>query len=165
MASPLSLNRSKLWLICGLIAASWPLAAASVRGPDHAAHVIHDPRSGLAIFGHDPVAYHTEGVATAGRQRFTAEVGGLAWRFASAANMAAFKASPEPYIPLYGGHDARGVAEGRMVVGDPAIFLLAGGRTVFFRTVENRDAFARDEKLRRSAVENWPRVAAQLAGH
>jgi hypothetical protein len=165
MPSPLRQNWTKLWLICGLIAALWPAAAASVRRPDHAAHMIHDPRSGLAMFGHDPVAYHTEGLAVAGQQRFTAEVAGYVWRFASSANMAAFTAAPEPYIPLFGGHDGRGVAEGRMVAGDPAIFLLAGGRTVFFRTIEDRDAFARDEKLRRSAVDNWPRVAAQFAGH
>jgi hypothetical protein len=159
------LNRTSLRLICGLIAAGLTPAPASVRSPDPAAQMIHDPRSGLAMFGYDPVAFLSDGRALAGRPEFSAYVGGLVWRFTTAANRAAFVASPEPYLPLFGGHDAKAIAEERMIVGDPAIFLILGGRTAFFRTAADRDAFAVDEKLRRKALENWPRVAAQFAGH
>jgi hypothetical protein len=159
-------KRSSLRLICGLIAAAaLPAAAASVRAPDAAQQMIHDPRTGLAMFGYDPVAFHTDGRAVAGRPEFPAYVGGFVWRFTTAANRAAFLGDPESYLPLFGGHDAKGVGEDRMLVGDPAIFLIVGGRSAFFRTTENRDAFAKDPALRKRAEDNWPRVAAQLAGH
>ncbi len=141
------------------------MAQTSVRVADAAAQMIHDPRTGIAMFGYDPVAYHTEGKALAGRPQFAAEALGRGWRFVSAANMAAFLADPTPYLPLFGGHDGRGISENRMVRGDPAIFLLAGGRTVFFRTAEDRDAFASDAALRSQAMKEWPQVAAQFAGH
>ncbi|MGL4243272.1 MAG: YHS domain-containing (seleno)protein [Beijerinckiaceae bacterium] len=157
--------RTGLWLICGAIAAATAPLVASVRSPDPAAQMIHDPRTGLAMFGYDAVAFLSDAKALPGKPELSAYVGGHVWRFTTAANRAAFVAAPESYIPLFGGHDARGVADGRMVAGDPATFLIVGGRTTFFRTADDRDAFASDEALRRKAIENGPRVAAQLAGH
>jgi hypothetical protein len=159
------LNWTGLRLICGLIAAAILPAAATVRAPDAAVQMIHDPRTGLAMYGYDPVAFHSDGKATAGKPEFTAYVSGYVWRFVSAANRAAFESESEAYLPLFGGHDARGVGEDRMVKGDPAIFMIYRGRTAFFRTVEDREAFAGDEALRKRAIENWPRVAAHFAGH
>ncbi len=158
-------NLGKLWLICGLIAAAALPAPASVRAPDPARQLIHDPRTGLALYGYDPVAFHSERRALLGKPQFEAEALGYVWLFTTAANRAAFLAAPEAYLPLFGGHDAKAIGEDRMVQGDPTIFLIANGVTAFFRTVNDRDAFATDEALRRKANENWPKVARQLAGH
>jgi hypothetical protein len=155
----------KLWLICGLIAAAALPVPASVRAPDPARQLIHDPRSGLALYGYDPVAFHSERRALMGKPQFEAEALGYVWLFTTAANRAAFIQTPEAYLPLFGGHDAKAVSDDRMVQGDPAIFLIANGLTVFFRTVDDRDAYAKDEALRRKANQNWPTVARQLAGH
>jgi hypothetical protein len=159
------LKPTKLWLILGVIAATPISVTATVRAPDSARQMIHDPNTGLAIFGYDPVAFHSESRAVAGKPTLAAEAVGLVWRFASAANRAAFLAEPEAYLPLFGGHDGKGVGENRLVRGDPAIFLVAGGRAVFFRLAEDRDMFAADASLRKAALENWPKVAAQFAGH
>lgn len=140
-------------------------ALASPRAPDAARQLIHDPRSGLALHGFDPVAFHTESRALLGRDRFEAGSLGYMWRFISAANREAFLATPTAYLPLFGGHDAVGVAEGRMVEGDPTIFLIAGDTTVFFRDTANREVFARDPEVRRKAMANWRDVALQFAGH
>jgi hypothetical protein len=155
----------KLWLICGLIAAACLPAPASVRAPDSARQLIHDPRSGLALYGYDPVAFHSERRALLGKPQFEAEALGYVWLFTTAANRAAFLEAPDAYLPLFGGHDAKAVGDDRMVQGDPAIFLIANGFSVFFRTTDDRDAYAKDEALRRKANENWPKVALQLAGH
>jgi hypothetical protein len=152
-----------LTLICGAIAASPSLAG--VRAPDAVRQLVHDPRSGLALHGYDPVAYHSEGRARLGREVFAAESLGYVWRFITAANRAAFLETPEAYLPLFGGHDARAIAEGRMVQGDPTVFLIAGERAVFFRAFEDRDAFARDPEMRKKAIANWRDVALQFAGH
>jgi hypothetical protein len=165
MGALAGLIRPKLWLIVGAIAATPLFAAPSLRAPDSARQLIHDPRSGLAIYGYDPVALPAEGKAVLGKPELEAEALGYVWRFTSAANRAAFLADPETYLPLFGGNDAKAVADGRMIWGDPAIFLLAGGRAAFFRTAEERDAFAADSGMRRKAAEAWPEVARQLAGH
>jgi hypothetical protein len=165
-----SITATGLRLILGLITATATSslaapAVASSRAPDAMRQMVHDARSGLAMFGYDAVAFHSDGKAVQGRPEFSAYVGGYLWQFVSASNRAAFVADPEPYLPLFGGHDARGIGENRMVKGDPVHFLLVGGRTAFFRTVEDRDAFTADEALRRRALQNWPDVARQLAGH
>jgi hypothetical protein len=170
MRSIHSITATGLRLILGLIAANAvaPLAsgaAASSRAPDAMRQMVHDTRSGLAMFGYDAVAFHSDGKAVLGRPEFSAYIGGYLWHFASASNRAAFVADPDPYLPLFGGHDARGIGENRMVKGDPAHFVFVGGRTAFFRTLEDRDAFAADEALRRRALQQWPDVARQFAGH
>jgi hypothetical protein len=152
-----------LALICGAIAAR--SAQASVRAPDPLRQLVHDPRTGLALYGYDPVGYHTDGRAIQGRTAIEAEAGGYLWRFATTANRAAFLAAPDAYLPHFGGHDAQAVAEGRMVQGDPAIFLIFGDTPAFFRTAAGRDAFARDESMRKKAVAAWPEIARQFAGH
>jgi hypothetical protein len=152
-----------LALILGGIAAR--PALASVRAPEAARQLIHDTRSGLALHGYDPVAFHTEGRARIGRDKFEAEALSFVWRFASAANREAFLAASDVYLPLFGGHDGLAVAEGRMVPGDPTVFLIAGDVTVFFRSTENRDAFARDADIRRKALQDWREVALRFAGH
>jgi hypothetical protein len=156
-------RRMMLALICGAIAAR--PALASTRAPDALRQLIHGPKSGLALFGYDPVTYHSEARARIGQERFAAEALGFVWRFVSAANRAAFLESPDVYLPLFGGHDARGVAEGRLIQGDPAIFLISGDKTVFFRLAADRDAFAEDAEMRRKALANWRDVALQFAGH
>jgi hypothetical protein len=156
---------TNIGLICGLMAAAAQPLAASVRSPDPAAQMITDPRTGLAMFGYDPVAFHSEGQALVGKAQFTLTVGDTEWRFINAANRAVFAADSQGYIPLFGGHDGLRVSQNRMVKGDPSIFVIAGGRTVFFRTTEDRDTFAGDETMRRKAVELWPQVASQFAGH
>lgn len=161
--NPTVQRRTMLMLICGAIAAS--PAVATTRAPDALRQLIHDPKTGLALHGYDPVAYHSEALARVGQERFATEALGFVWRFVSAANRAAFLESPDAYLPLFGGHDARGVAEGRLVEGDPAIFLISGDRAVFFRQTADRDAYATDADMRRKSLANWREVALQFAGH
>jgi hypothetical protein len=132
---------------------------------DPAARLVVDPRSGLAIFGYDPVAYHLDGRARPGLREYEAMSGGQAWRFVSPSNRAAFLADPGAYAPSFGGHDGSIVAEGALATGDPAIFVIAAGEVVFFRTIENRDRFIADIELRRRAVANWPTALRQFGGH
>jgi hypothetical protein len=155
-----------LTLICGAIAAARAMpATAGVRTADAARQLIHDPRSGLALHGYDPVAYLSEHRARLGRDVFAIEALGYVWRFISAANREAFRESPESYLPLFGGHDALGIAENRLVQGDPTIFLIAGDQAVFFRSHEDRAAFAANLDMRKRALANWREVVLQFAAH
>lgn len=132
---------------------------------DASAQLVADPRSGLALFGYDPVAYHLDEKARPGLPEHAAMVGPHMWRFTSAANRAAFLADASAYMPRFGGHDGALLADGVLAKGDPAIFVIAAGDVVLFRSIENRDRYAADVGLRRSAIANWPTAVRQLAGH
>ena len=80
-----------------------------------------------AIGGYDAVAYHTELRAVPGDAAFTLDWNGATWRFASAANRAAFAADPERYAPKFGGYCAYGTAQGYKVSTDPAAFAIVDG--------------------------------------
>ena len=83
---------------------------------------------GIAIGGYDPVAYFTEGAATAGSSDWQAEWGGATWRFASDANRTAFLADPEAYAPQFGGHCAFAASLGIKTPGAPETWSIVDGR-------------------------------------
>jgi YHS domain-containing protein len=127
--------------------------------------VISDAHTGLALFGYDVVAYHTDAKPIEGRADYIVLHQNLVWRFASAANRDAFQADPEAFIPAFGGHDARSVGEGRMTMGDPGFFLISKGALVLFRSEENRQHFAAEPEAYKNALKRWPEVMHHYAFH
>lgn len=57
----------------------------------------------LMLRGNDPVAYFTEGRAVKGRPDLKADHEAVTYRFASEGNRSTFIASPDRYVPAYGG--------------------------------------------------------------
>jgi hypothetical protein len=137
-------------------------ATPNLFNPDPVNHVISDPRTGLALFGYDPVAYHLDGEARLGLPEFEVVLNDRIWRFRSAANKTAFESDPVAYVPLFGGHD---VSTGILIKGDPQVFVIAAGQVVLFRDEANRDRFAQELAIRQKARENWPSAVRQQAGH
>jgi YHS domain-containing protein len=118
--------------------------------------------AGLALKGHDAVAYHLEGRAVRGRAVFTAHWAGARWRFASEANRAAFAADPARYAPAYGGFCAYAVARGYVAPIDPAAWRIIEGRLYLNYDLATRELWARDipgEIARADA--NWPGLSRQ----
>jgi YHS domain len=83
---------------------------------------------GLAVHGHDVVAYFTDGTPTLGSDEYAHVHDGATYRFASEANLDAFKADPAKYAPAYGGFCAYGVAVGKKFDGDPRFWKVVDGR-------------------------------------
>jgi hypothetical protein len=133
--------------------------------PVIASQVISDAHTGLALFGYDVVAYHTDAKSMEGRADYIALHQNLVWRFVSAANRDAFLADPDAYIPAFGGHDARSIGEGRMTMGDPSFFLISKGALILFRSSENREHFAAEPEAYKNALKRWPEVMRQYAFH
>lgn len=121
-----------------------------------------NPRLGLALNGFDPVSYRL-GAPVAGRADFELVMDGIAWRFASQANLAAFRDAPEVYAPAFGGFDATGVAAGAAVDSEPRHFAVLGAQLFLFRTAENKARFLADRSLLLRAAERWAEVARQVA--
>ncbi len=84
--------------------------------------------SSLAVSGYDPVAYFKEGKPVEGSSEHELEWNGATWRFASAANLSAFKADAEAYAPQYGGYCAWAVSQGYTASTDPTAWRIVDGK-------------------------------------
>jgi len=81
-----------------------------------------------AVSGYDTVAYFTDGKAVKGKEAFKFNFKGAEWRFASQANMEAFKAEPEKYMPQYGGYCAWAMARGHTAASNPEFWSIIDGK-------------------------------------
>lgn len=115
-----------------------------------------------AVGGYDPVAYFTQGKPMKGDAAFTATHKGATYRFASADNLAKFKANPAAYAPQYGGYCAWAVAQGYTAPGNPQNWKVVNGKLYLNY---NDDIQAKWEKnipgFVASANKNWPGVLSK----
>jgi len=117
---------------------------------------------GLALRGHDPVAYFKENRPVLGRAEFTAQHQGSTFRFASPAHRAAFVADPAKYAPQYGGFCAFGTAGGYKATIDPAAFTIADGKLYLNYNREVQKQWSADQPgFIAKADRNWPSVSKQ----
>jgi YHS domain-containing protein len=103
------------------LAALLPLIARS-GGP------VNVNAQGVALQGHDPVAYSLVGKPVQGSAQFSASSNGATYWFADAANLQRFQADPARYEPQYGGFCAYGVAQGAKPDIDPKAFEIVDGK-------------------------------------
>jgi len=114
-------------------------------------------KSGLAIKGHDPVAYFVLGAATKGDPQITAIFGGATYRFASAENKAVFDNDPAKYAPQFGGFCAWAVSQGYTASIDPNAFQIVDGRLLLQYSFGVRKDFSKDTQGNlKKADANWP---------
>ena len=111
--------------------------------------------TGLAINGFDPVSYRLGAKPLAGRAEYELIQDRFIWRFASQANLEAFRDAPEIYMPAFGGFDPTGVASGVAVESDPSQFAVIGSRLFLFRSADNRQRFLREPGLLTQAENRW----------
>jgi YHS domain-containing protein len=132
------------------------LAAAAVAA-DGQKVLVNVDKSGVAIKGHDPVAYFTEGKAIKGRPELTAAHQGATYRFATDENRRAFEGDPSKYAPAFGGYCGYGLAQGYLAPISPDAFQIIDGRLIL---QYNRDAaamFAKDVQGNLAKADaNWP---------
>ncbi|WP_208980061.1 YHS domain-containing (seleno)protein [Roseibium suaedae] len=114
---------------------------------------IPDPITGYALGGHDPVAYFIDRKPRMGRRKFEFRWGGAEWIFVNEGNLAAFKAAPEVYAPLFAACGAQALSEGYVTAGNPHIFAFVDGKLVFFHSVVNRFLFLVNAKPQMSDAE------------
>jgi YHS domain-containing protein len=115
--------------------------------------------NGLAIHGHDPVAYFVDGEPRKGRPDLTLEYKGAVWRFANEANRRLFESDPGRYAPVFGGYCAYGVSRGYLVKIDPAAWSIVHGRLYLNYDLDVRATWLAeaDEYIRR-ATATWPQL-------
>ena len=114
---------------------------------------------GVAIKGYDPVGYFKEKRPVKGSSDFEFVYKGATFRFASATNLADFKANPERYAPQYGGYCAWAVSHGYTASIDPQAWTIVGDKLYLNYSLRVLSQWEADKQNRiRLADQNWPAV-------
>jgi len=115
--------------------------------------------SSLAVSGYDPVAYFKAGKPVEGTAKFETKWNGATWRFASAANLAAFKANPRSFAPQYGGYCAWAVSQGYTASTDPTAWRVVDNKLYLNYSHGVQRQWAEDVPGNiAKADKNWPKV-------
>lgn len=109
-------------ITCLTMTAGFLISAAASAAPAY-----YSP-NGVAIKGYDPVAYFSDSKAVKGNDEFVTEWMGAKWKFASKANLEAFKAEPTKFAPQYGGYCAYGTAKGHLAPTEPDAWAVIDGK-------------------------------------
>jgi len=96
---------------------------------------------GIALQGHDPVAFFTERHPVKGSLEFSSEFAGARYLFASKQNKALFESNPLKYEPQFGGFCAYGVSEGYTAKVTVEAFQIVDGRLLMQYDSSVRDLF------------------------
>jgi YHS domain-containing protein len=135
--------------------ANWP--GLVQRNGSSAALLINTDRDGVAIRGHDPVAYFSKRRAVKGDARHEAVYDGARYWFESHENRVTFESDPARYAPAYGGYCAYAASIGKLAPIDPEIFQITDGRLMLQHTREAWELFNRDTAGSvRDADAHWP---------
>jgi len=117
----------------------------------------------LAIQGYDPLAYFTVKKALEGKKEFRMVYDGITYHFATAQNLALFKASPTKYEPQFGGWCAYAMGKNcEKVEIDPETFKVVDGKLyLFYNKFFNntlKDWNKNEAALKQKAEQNWAKL-------
>ena len=136
------LNSLFALLTLGALSACAPLITQSPGGALSPVNAISEGEDKhLILFGHDVVAYFTEGKHRLGSAQFKSKVGDVTFRFASAEHKALFDKEPAKYTPQFGGFCANGTVYGIPWGGDADTWSVIDGKLYIFGGKASKDAF------------------------
>ena len=110
---------------------------------------------GYALKGFDAVSYF-QGQPKQGEPQYVVNYGGSSWIFSSAENRDQFAASPERFIPQFGGYCAKAISTGFTAAGDPTVFAIRDGKLFIFSSEEVKSEFLSDpDRFIASCALHW----------
>jgi YHS domain-containing protein len=120
---------------------------------------VYRNKEGLALRGHDPVAYFTDGKPVAGKPEHRFEWMGATFLFANAEHRDQFAAEPAKYAPQFGGYCAWAVARGYTAETDPQAWRIVDGKLYLNYNLKVREKWDQDRKGYIGKGEaNWPKI-------
>lgn len=152
--------RTALATVVALALVTGGTGRAWAQGPP--ASPVNVDAQGVALHGHDAVAYFTDGKAVPGSAQFEYVWSGARWRFASAAHRDLFAKAPELYAPQFGGYCAWAVSRNYTADIDPTAFAVVDGKLYvnYSTLVQARWKLDRDGNIAKGH-QNWPGLLAQ----
>ncbi len=158
-------NFTRRSLLTALISTASALALLPLQAQaydENSTSALNVDAKGIAIKGHDVVAYFTAGTPTPGKAEIAAQHEGAVYHFASAANRDAFKANPAKYAPQFGGFCAMGVALDKKLDGDPAVWKIVDDRLYLNVNKDVQKKWLDDVPGNLVKANNtWPRIKAK----
>jgi YHS domain-containing protein len=116
----------------------------------------------IAVSGYDPVAYFTAGKPVKGSAAHKISYKGAEFHFASAENLAKFRANPAAFAPQYGGYCAWAVSQGYTASGDPMVWKIVGGKLYLNYNREVGDRWSKNiASFIKAGDANWPKLLAK----
>ncbi len=113
----------------------------------------------VALSGYDAVAYFTQGKPVQGDAKYSMMYNGAEFRFASAADLAAFRANPAHYAPQFGGYCAWAVSQGWTASADPKVWKIVNGKLYLNYSPEIGVKWSKNIPGNIAAAEtNWPKI-------
>jgi YHS domain-containing protein len=139
--------------------ANWPgLVEKNARGDRILVNLDDD---GVALEGHDPVAYFTEHRPIPGKPEFQSNYNGAIYRFASMENRVTFENAPEKYVPAFGGFCGYAASINKVSPVNIHIFQIVNGRLVLQHTPKAYALFNQDLTGNLGKADlNWPGLVA-----
>jgi len=117
--------------------------------------------AGLALEGHDPVAFHRDGTPVVGSAELTSAHGGATYRFASAESKQQFDADPSKFAPRYGGYCAYAASQNRLSPVQIDQFEIYEGHLLMFTNQDFKQRFdAAPAEHFAKADAHWPDLVA-----
>jgi hypothetical protein len=116
----------------------------------------------LMLFGHDVVAYFTEGKHRLGSPAYASRVGEVTFRFASAEHKALFDKEPTKYSPQYGGYCTNGIVYGIPWGGNAEDWRIIDGKLYIFGGEGSQDAFMLDAQRNIALADRYWKI--EIAG-
>jgi YHS domain-containing protein len=107
---------------------------------------------GKALKGYDAVAFFRDAGPVKGADSLAYSYKGAKWLFANRANLEAFQANPDAYVPQYGGYCAYGTSEGHKAPTEAETWTIVGNKLYFNynRKVKTSWMKNRDERIRQA---------------
>ncbi len=114
---------------------------------------------GIALSGHDAVAYFTDSEPVPGNPDYSVSWNGATWYFANEKNRDLFEQEPEAYAPQYGGYCAYAVSNGYTASTVPEAWRIVDGKLYLNYSLGVRERWQQDipGNIER-ADGNWPEV-------
>ncbi len=133
------------------------LTAAPGRAASPAPEI--NAEKGLAVGGHDPVAYFRDGAPRSGSSHYQLSYKGAVWRFASAETLSQFQKHPEAFAPQFGGYCAWAVSQHYLAPGDPQQWKIVDGKLYLNANARAKELWEADQAdaINRGHA-NWPAV-------
>jgi YHS domain-containing protein len=116
----------------------------------------------VALKGHDPVSYFTDGKPEHGSKEFTFAFDDTTYWFKNAEHRDKFAADPERYAPQFDGYCAIQLSRGHKVEADPEAWAITNGKLYVFSMKKGVPLFNKESvTIAEKAKENWPKLRTQ----
>ena len=119
--------------------------------------LVNVDKNGVALQGHDPVAFFTQNQPVKGSSQFQSTYNGAKYLFASQENKNLFDANPSKYEPQFGGYCAYAASRNKTAPIEVDAFQILNGRLLLQYDKAIRDKFNKDSQGNlKQADSNWP---------